>query len=81
MSQNADFAKPDFNLKPIMPTKPTKFYKLNLPETLLQKDKPILRAYQTNYEKNEATKQSQSKPKLTEAQVKKLEADFSDSTK
>ena len=44
------FWKTWHNQKMTMPTKPRKFYKLNLPELLQKKDKPILRTYKTNLE-------------------------------
>ena len=45
------------------PTKATKFYKLNLPETLLKKDKPILETLPdektTLLKENDLTNQNQ----------------------
>jgi len=64
-NQNADFAKPDFDRKLTTPTKPTKFYKLNLPETLPIKATPISRAYETDRELCQRNRHNLSKPMLT----------------
>ena len=65
------FCKTWLCLKPTTPTKLTKFYKLNLPETLLQKTRQFREPTKLTTNKTKAAKQSQSKLTLTETKAEK----------
>jgi hypothetical protein len=79
--QSANFEETDFGKKPTKPTKPRQFYKLNLPETWLQKDKPILRTYTTDQEQSNSHETQPIKTTADRNASENPEADFSDSTK
>ena len=51
------------------PTKPTQFAKCNSPETLLEKDEPILRTYTTNHEQS---RRNETKPNWHNQKVRWL---------
>jgi len=63
-NQNDNFEKPDFDQKPTKPTKLRQFYKINLPELLQKKDKPILKTYTTDQEQSRS---HETKPIKTDA--------------
>jgi len=46
--QNEKFEETDLGKKLTKPTKPRQFYKINLPELLQKKGKPILKTYTTD---------------------------------
>jgi len=66
-NQNDNFGKSDFDQKPTKPTKPRQFYKINLPELLQKKDKPILKTYTTDQEQSRS---HEIKPIKTDADQK-----------
>jgi len=65
--QNENFEETDFGKKLTKPTKPRQFYKLNSPEPLQKKDKPILKTYTTDQEQSRS---HEIKPIKTDADQK-----------